>query len=142
MHIRQSSRNVARTDGFGLVEVIVSLFLLGLMAIVILPVLVSTLRLSSSNVSLTTATQLVSEQMDDARGLAPTCAAIRAWAAQTTGLAVTDPRGTVLEAHRGVPAICPSAYPATFKLDAWVTIQGSTKRIADGQTLIRLASAS
>jgi type II secretory pathway pseudopilin PulG len=128
--------------GFGLVEVIVSLFLLGLMALVILPVMVSTIRLSSSNISLTTATQLVTEQMDDARGLAPTCAALRAWAAQTGGLVVTDPRGTILEAHRKVPATCPTAYPATLSLEAWVTVQGSTTRIAVGETLVRLASAS
>jgi type II secretory pathway pseudopilin PulG len=144
MAIGNVSRRYLRDadGGFGMVEIIVSLFLLGLMAIIILPVMISVLRLSSSNVSLTTATQLVSEQMDEARGLAPTCAALRAWAAQTGGLVVADPRGAVLEAHRTVSSTCPTSYPATMTLTAWVTPQGSTSRIAFGETYIRLATAN
>jgi type II secretory pathway pseudopilin PulG len=141
MSATHSSRG-SGDDGFGMVEVIVSLFLLGLMAIVILPVMISTLRLSSSNISLTTATQLVSEQMDVARGLSPTCAALQTWAAEQNGLLVTDPRGVVLEIHRQVPATCPTAYPSAFAFTAWVTVDGSSDRVAVGETRVRLASAN
>jgi type II secretory pathway pseudopilin PulG len=132
----------SRDSGFGMVEVVVSLFLLGVMAIAILPVMISTLRLSSSNISLTTATQLVSEQMDVARGLAPTCAALQTWAAERNGLLVTDPRGAVLEIHRQVPATCPTAYPSALKFTSWVTVDGAAAKVATGETRIRLASAN
>jgi type II secretory pathway pseudopilin PulG len=137
-----SSSRVIRDSGFGMVEVIVSLFLLGLMAIAILPVMISTLRLSSSNISLTTATQLVSEQMDVARGLAPTCVALQTWAAERNGLLITDPRGAVLEIHRQVPATCPTVYPSVLKFTSWVTVDGSTAQVATGETRIRLAAAN
>ncbi len=129
------TRRTRDTDeGFGIVEVVVAMFLLALIAIAILPTIIAALRLSSSNITLTTSTQLINQQLDEARELAPTCAALTAYANETIGRLVEDPRGTVLRINRSVT--CPTTYPATVRLTAWVTIDGDTARIAESSTLI------
>ncbi|WP_104130040.1 prepilin-type N-terminal cleavage/methylation domain-containing protein [Cryobacterium sp. N21] len=83
----ESSR---RSDGFGLVEVIVSMFLLSLMALVFLPVLTQAMHLTASNASIATATQLLSADLEQARPLAVTCNPLPASTASVhDGLAVT-----------------------------------------------------
>lgn len=65
-----------RSAGFGIVEVIVSMFLLSLMAMAFLPVLVQALQVSRVNASIATATQLLSSDLDRARQLNLACTAI------------------------------------------------------------------
>ncbi|WP_104135358.1 MULTISPECIES: type II secretion system protein J [unclassified Cryobacterium] len=60
-------------DGFGIIEVIVSMFLLSLMAMAFLPVLVQSLQVSRVNASIATATQLLSADLDRARASHPGC---------------------------------------------------------------------
>jgi prepilin-type N-terminal cleavage/methylation domain-containing protein len=131
-------------SGFGLVEILVSMFILSIISLAMLPIFINTLQLSSRNVSLTTATQLVSEQMDVARALAPTCVAIQTYATETNGMFVEDPRGNILQIHRQAPATCPSAYPAGFAFTSWVTLQGDVTAtpIASGETRIYIKSTN
>lgn len=121
-------------SGFGFIEVVVAMFLLALVAIGILPTIITALQLSSSNITLTTATQLLNQQLDEARELPPTCSAITDFEAETVGLLVEDPRGTVLRIHRD--ATCPTTFPATVRLTSWITIDGETDRLAEASTLI------
>ena len=67
-----------RTAGFGIVEVIVSMFLLSIMAMAFLPVLVQALQVSKVNASIATATQLLSADLDRARQSHPVCASASA----------------------------------------------------------------
>lgn len=131
----------ARSDqGFGMIEVVVAMFLLALLAVAVLPTIISALRLSSTNITLSTATQLLNQQMDEARELADTCAAIQTFANDPVGLLITDPRGTVLRVHRQA-ATCPAVYPSTIRFTSWVTIDGDTDRIAESETLVFVAEA-
>lgn len=123
--------------GLGLIEVMVSMLLLAMIAVGIVPVVTLAMRVSSDNVSLATASQLVDQEMDLARGLAPTCAALSAWAADSVGLLTTDPRGTVLQIHRAA-IVCPSNFPAAVPYTVWVGIQGSTSHLSSATTLIQL----
>lgn len=129
-------------DGFGLVEVIVAMALLMVVAVAMLPVFINTLFLSKENVSVTTATQLVSEQMDLARALSPTCVAVQDFAEETLGRLVPDPRGVVLEITMDTPSTCPLAgsYPAAFILTVTVAEQGTTDIIAEAETRILITS--
>jgi prepilin-type N-terminal cleavage/methylation domain-containing protein len=131
-------------EGFGLVEILVAMGLLSVIALSMLPIFISTLRLSSNNVSLTTATQLVSEQMDVARALAPTCSAVQAYAGETVGMFIEDPKGNVLQIHRSAPATCPVSYPAAFAFTAWVTRVDDTTNtvIATSETRIYIKSTN
>ena len=67
------AERVMRTAGFGIVEVIVSMFLLSIMAMAFLPVLVQALQMSKVNASIATATQLLSADLDSARQLDLDC---------------------------------------------------------------------
>ncbi|MFO7691343.1 MAG: type II secretion system protein, partial [Cryobacterium sp.] len=50
----------AREQGFGMIEIVVSMFLLALLSIAFLPLLVQSLQVSVQNARLATATQLAS----------------------------------------------------------------------------------
>lgn len=129
-------------DGFGLVEVIVAMALLMVIALAMLPVFINSLNLSSTTVSVTTATQLVSEQMDLARSISPTCDAVHQFADETLGRLVEDPRGVILEITMVTPAACPTSYPAAFLLQVSVAEQGSSEIIAEAETRILITSTS
>lgn len=126
-----------REDGLGLIEVMVSMLLLALLAVAVVPVVQLAMRVSSTNVSLATASQLVDQEMDLARSLSPTCAALSTWASDTNGLLISDPRGTVLQIHRSA-ITCPTNFPATVPYTVWVGIQGSTSQLTSATTLIDL----
>jgi type II secretory pathway pseudopilin PulG len=127
--------------GFGMSEIVVSMFMLALLALALLPLLISSVQLSSKNVTLTTATQLVNEQMDVVRGLAPTCSTITRFAGETVGLRTTDPRGTVLAVKR-TTEVCPTAYPGLMTFTAQVRADGSAQVLAEATTRIFISSAT
>jgi type II secretory pathway pseudopilin PulG len=122
-------------------EVVISMFMLALLALALLPLLISSAQLSSKNVTLTTATQLVNEQMDIVRGLAPTCSTITRFAGETVGLLTTDPRGTVLSVDRTLDG-CPSSYPGLIAFTAQVRADGKAQVLAQASTRIFVSSAA
>jgi type II secretory pathway pseudopilin PulG len=127
--------------GFGMSEIVISMFMLALLALALLPLLISSAQLSSKNVTLTTATQLVNEQMDVVRGLAPTCSTITRFSGETVGLHTTDPRGTILAVKR-ITEVCPSSYPGLMKFTAQVRADGSAQVLAAATTRIFVTSAN
>jgi type II secretory pathway pseudopilin PulG len=132
----------SRESGFGIIEVVIAMFLLGIIAIAFLPLLQTSLKLASKNVTSATATQIVNEQMDLARSIPRSCVALQEHATETIGLFVSDPRGTVLQIRRTAPAVCPaeSEYPTSVAFTTTVTLQGSLKPISEATTLIYLES--
>jgi type II secretory pathway pseudopilin PulG len=122
--------------GMGLIEIVIAMFLLALLAMAALPLLIGTLKLSAGNSSVTTATQLVEEQLAQARAQTATCGGLTAFATSTVP-AVTDGTGAVLQPARTVT--CPGAYPGTARFVATVTRGGTT--VAGATTLIYVASA-
>lgn len=97
--------NTTDEDGFGMIEIVVSMFMLALLAIAFLPVLIQGLRTTASNASFATATQLVNQSLELARASNFTsCAAIQAFANEI----VTEPdgRGTDLRVTRSLPDGC------------------------------------
>ena len=132
----------APVDGFGLVEVIVAMALLMVVAIAMLPIIVSSMYISKSNVSLATATQVVAEKFDEARFLPPTCAAMHDFDAQTLETLSPDPQGVVLEVDVDTPTACPlpGAYPAAFRLTVTVTDQETGLVIAQAESRVLITS--
>jgi type II secretory pathway pseudopilin PulG len=139
-------------DGFGLVEIVVSMFLLALLAISFLPLLITSLKVTVSNTTIATATQLVNQDLEIARSIAvtnPYCSTLKTFATAAPLAAVSDPRGTVMQPHRSLVVSsatdssgCPvaqasparAAYPGTVSLRSWVTVGGKT--IAEATTFI------
>jgi type II secretory pathway pseudopilin PulG len=118
-------RALTRDDeGFSLIEIVVSLFLLAALAICFLPILIQGLKQTANNATIATATQLANTELDAARSQT-SCASITSGTTNTTdsrgvALAVTTLRGT-----------CPTTFPKTVSYRVTVT------RIDTGATLVK-----
>ncbi len=118
-------RTAADADdaGFGLVEIVVSMFLLALLAVAFLPLLIESLRVSVTNSKVATANQILSEQLDAIALVPRTCAAFDAFESVAIPT-VTDNRGTVYQADRDVVGCTPASYPAPVTVTLTVSIVG------------------
>lgn len=131
-------RAASTDDGFGIVEVLVAMLMLALLAVAFLPVLISGLRLTASNSTITTAAQMVSEQLNLARSQTATCSALTAFQSSAAP-AVTDGAGKTLSAVNTLT--CPTSYPGTATFTTKVTASGSTTVLATAGTLIFVSTS-
>lgn len=136
----RANRPVGGDRGFGMSEVVVAMFMLALLAVAVLPLLIASAQLSTKNVTLATATQLMNEQMGAVRGLAATCSAISQFSNESLGLVATDPRGTVLRVVRSHKK-CPDSYPGLVEFTALVSVDGSGQVLARATTSVFVTSA-
>ena len=126
-------------SGFGIIEIVISMFLLALLAIAFLPMLITSLSSTAANATAATATQIVNQQLEQARASGSSCSAVKSFAAASVP-AVAQPRGA-LQPHRAldlpVGDVCTSPYLRTVLLRVWVT--GATGApISEAPTLILL----
>lgn len=126
-----------RDAGIGLIEIIISMFLISLLAIAFIPVIVSAIRASELNSTSATATRLVSQAVDEARSRgAADCAAAQLLNAEFDEV---DAQGITIRVITSVPAVgtCVdnSAMPVTVIA---VNVADGTP-LADARTLIYLA---
>ncbi len=129
-------RTIRTDDGIGMLEVVVSMFLIALIAISFLPLLMRTLTLSTQNTITSAATQLVASSMDKARVITPsTCSAATTFATAVLPT-VTDARGVVLQPRRELVGACPTSYPGTVAIRAWVTESGKAIVLAEATALV------
>lgn len=126
--------------GFGMVEIVVAMFIFMLVALSFLPFLIQSLKVSVLNTTTTTAAQIVNDQLDaalDMQRVSPSCDALTAFTA-TSLPSITDPRGVVLKPHRSTFTTCPAAYPATVKVTVWVETAAG-ENVGSSSVLIYLA---
>lgn len=126
----------AADSGIGIVEVVIAMFLLALLAAASLPLFVSALQLSNTGSTVTTATQLVDEQLTQARAQASTCGALTTFAA-TAVPSTTDGAGRTLVSSRTVS--CPASYPGTARVT--VTVRAGSSVVATAATLVYASAA-
>lgn len=112
-------------DGFGLVEMVVSMLILAALAVAFLPLLIQGLKQSAQNTTTATATQLVNQQIQLAQSKGPACAAVRSVAGTQD---LTDPRGVVIRVTTTV-ATCPSGVGT-------VAVTVSALRVDTGATTV------
>ena len=127
-----------REAGIGLIEIIISMFLISLLAIAFIPVLVSALRASELNSTSATATRLVAQAIDEARtrGAADCAAAQLLNATRDT----VDAQGVTLRVVTSVPAVASCTNLSTLRVTvvAYDLADASRTPIADARTLIYL----
>lgn len=128
-------------EGFGLVEIVISMFLLALLAVAFLPLLIDGLRVTVRNATAATATQLVSEQLDAASLIPRTCADVTAFEAAVVPT-VTDERGTVYTPRRDAAACPSSGYPVAVSVRVWVTASSDTNLLVESNTTVIVESAN
>jgi Tfp pilus assembly protein PilV len=126
-------------EGLGLIEIVVSMFLIGLLSIALLPLVIQGLTLTSTNVTRATATKLVNERMELARAQgagSSACSGLSTLAGQTVTPTV-DQRGVSLQSAMTVT--CPTVYPGTAKVVVTVSVSGQI--VSTAQTLVFVSSS-
>jgi len=132
-------------SGFGIIEVVVSMFLLGMMSVSFVPILLNSWKDTSANTTIATATQIVNEQIEGARAVRsasssiPSCADVIAYL-QVTLPPVIDPRGVTLQPQWN-PTTCPTMYPGVVRASVQVSRVGVTTPIASAVTFIYVGTA-
>lgn len=129
--------------GFGIIEIVVAMFLLALVALFFLPVLNQGMKVSASNSAMAAATQLVGDNIEQAHTQGSVCADIQRFAGATVDPSV-GARGVSLQVHRS-PVICPtsaSAYPTTVTVFVSATQTGSPDVLASATTQVLVTAAS
>ena len=112
-----------------MIEIVVSMLLLSLLAIAFLPMLVTSLRVSVSNATLASATQIVAAEMDNIRSLGMTCTDVQLYASDPA----FDLDGHKLQSHfDGID--CTGSDPKTVKVRVYVTEVSTSKILAQAST--------
>lgn len=133
-------------DGFGVIEVVISMFLLSLLSVSFIPLLVNSIKSTGKNTTIATATQIVNQQIEGARAVrsptstTPSCLDITNFLSVTLA-SVTDPRGVTL-LPKWDSTTCPTSYPGVVRARISVTRSGSATTVAQAVTLIYVASAT
>ncbi len=123
--------------GFSLVEVIIAMFILGLIAIALLPGLVSGIRYSSEQSAVATATRQLNAIVEEARR-APSCAGLAAARATQTFSDGTG-RNFTTSAPPSSCTPCPAVTGSTIALN--LTAQQGSRILATASALIYVPGA-
>ncbi|WP_111719438.1 type II secretion system protein [Homoserinimonas sp. OAct 916] len=133
LHTKYVSEN-----GFGMIEIIVSMFLIALLAVAFIPLLIQTLQVSVTNTTVATATQLVSDGIEGARAQGDTCATLQLWRDEVLTPTIDD-RGVSLQPERTLS--CPAAYPGVAEVTVTVAETGHADSLASAVSLIFVKAA-
>lgn len=130
-------------DGLGLIEIVVCIFLIGILAISFLPLFAQGMQLAVRNATIASATQIANEQLEIARGTATSCAAFTGTGGYgpSTPPVMTDARGTNYQATRTV-STCPATYPGIVQVTVSVAKVGVAGALSSATTYVRLTAAS
>jgi len=124
-------------EGFGILEIVVSMFLIGLLALAFLPLMVHGITQSAANRTLATATQLLNTGLENVRAKT-TCAGIT-----SANSSVLDTSGVTFLVTRSVSGgACPAAassYPMTVAVEIKVARTDTGAALASAKSLIFVA---
>lgn len=124
----------AKDDGFGLVEIVISMLMLAVLALGLLPLLIQGVKQSAANATIATATQLVDRELDIASRVT-TCALL------STGTTTTsDSRGNALTLVK-TKGSCPTTFPGTISYSVVVTRVDTGATVSSATTLIYVTGA-
>jgi Tfp pilus assembly protein PilV len=132
--MHKSTRDIRSSDGVSLIEIVVSMFILALIAMAFLPLLIQGVKQSAATATRATAVRMVSDEIDRARLAGPKCADVRT----KVGSVVTiDSRGNSLTTAKtaGICSAVVASYPTTLTFTVDVTRTGGAS-LAKASTLI------
>lgn len=133
-------RALRADDGIGLIEVVVAMFLLAILALALLPTLISGMKLAVANTTIASATQLANDRLKSARAAAPDCSAV---AAVSGAFDTTDARDVPLRAMTSVVGVCPSTPGSASTLTVTTVVERSDTgdELARASTLVLVTRA-
>lgn len=127
---RLGLRTASDDDGFGLIEIVVSMFVLAALSLAFIPLLVQGLKLSAENTTLATANQLVNEQLALVQDAGPYCDAVQVLVGEAD---TVDPRGVTIRITTVIDP-CPTSAVGTIKASV------TAKRMDTGASLVSAAT--
>jgi prepilin-type N-terminal cleavage/methylation domain-containing protein len=130
-HNTQRDAGLRADDGFGLIEVVVSMVILAVIAIAFLPVLIQGMKQSVANSTLATATQLVNEKLQLAQASGPTCTNVLLVAGEED---FVDDHGVTIHVTTTV-GTCPAAV-GTVEVAVTTTRLDTSVVLAVAETLV------
>ncbi|MFM2353122.1 MAG: hypothetical protein RLZZ608_528 [Actinomycetota bacterium] len=134
---RYPARDSHNDAGIGLIEIIISMFLISLLAIAFVPVIISAIRASELNSTSATATRLVSQAIDDARSQGATdCAAAQLLNATTQEV---DAQGVTITVTTSVPTVANCTAGSAITVTVIAINDADDAVLADARTQIFLA---
>ena len=137
-----ASLNDPRDDeGFGMVEVVVSMLMIALLAIAVLPILIQGLRVSATNSTIATATQILNDKLEAARSIAPQCSLVYSTLNGTETSTVVDPRGVSFRVDTVVDT-CPASIPTARTVAVSVSVTRIDTNAALAKATTRLLVTS
>jgi type II secretory pathway pseudopilin PulG len=129
--------DITDDEGLGLIEIVVSMFMIALLAVAFLPALITGLKTTASNAVAATATQLANQAIESARADSyANCTALGALAQSTF---TSDGRGGELQVVRVVTCDAGDDQPETVTVVVR-EVDGEQKVLARATTLVRLGS--
>lgn len=136
---KSQSTEPTSDEGFGLVEIVVSMLILGLIAISFLPLLIQGVRVAAENKVFATATQYVHEQLEKARAIG-TCTGTFTFGGDTsqpyTGFTLTR-SAEYSETPPAVP--CDIDYPGVLRVS--ISIEDANEKVlVEAVTLVLVMS--
>lgn len=123
--------------GLGLLEIVISMFLISLIAIAFVPVLMAGLQASQANSTTATAVRLVAQGIDEVRAAEPsTCAELATLGSVRT---VIDGQGETLQLTVTVPDVddCSPDRAQLVRASA-IAVDGSAEPLAEARLLVAL----
>jgi len=143
--VNRAATNVVRikaaaveAGGFTLIEVVVSMLLLGIIAVGLIPALIGFLTTSNQNTNVATASQLVGQQIDVARSGTATCAALKSYANAVIP-PVVDARSVSFQPVRSA-VTCTTGTAGVVKITVSVKLTGHAQVLASAITYVYVTS--
>ena len=134
---RYPARDSRIDAGIGLIEIVISMFLISLLAIAFVPVIISAIRASELNSTSATATRLVSQAIDDARSQGATdCAAAQLLNATTQEV---DAQGVAITVTTSVPTVANCSAGTAITITVIAINDADDSVLADARTQVYLA---
>jgi prepilin-type N-terminal cleavage/methylation domain-containing protein len=122
-------RAASESRGFGLIEIVVAMFLLAILSLSVLPILAQGVKQSAANAALASATQLANQQIELVRSQTACAALVPATVSVTT-------QGVPLRASRTIGSCPASGYPLTVRVSVNVTRTDTGVSLASATTLV------
>lgn len=143
MKLREQRDSLSHDDrGFGLVEIVVSMFVLGLIAIAFLPLLIQGVQVTAKNRVIAAATQLVHDQLEQARAIT-TCNGLVAFGADTSQPSANfQITRTVENADDASADPCTITYPGVVKVTIDIVQAGEIETLTTATSLVLVKTAN